>query len=128
MLHLAGCHPLALEPGQLLLPAGDGDLAGAVILPHPERDFHALVHIRRAHPLGDGIAHAIARDKVQHGRVRGLTVEHIGGGCGSGPVALAGNKVHQIVHMHHVAAGKHAGNAGLHILVDHGSLGVGVHH
>lgn len=52
VLHLAGCHPLALEPGQLLLPAGDGDLAGAVILPHPERDLHALVHVRRAHPLG----------------------------------------------------------------------------
>ena len=31
------------------------------------------------------------------------------------------------MHMHHIAAGEHAGDAGLHILVDHCALGVGVH-
>ena len=31
------------------------------------------------------------------------------------------------MHVHHIAAGEHTGDAGLHILVDHSALGVGVH-
>ncbi len=31
------------------------------------------------------------------------------------------------MHLDNVAAGKHAGDAGLHVLVDHSTLGTGVH-
>ena len=47
-------------------------------------------------------------------------------GC-TGGFAFAGNKIHQIVHMHHVAAGKYTGDLGFHIFIYHGPLGVGVH-
>ena len=71
------------------------------------------------------MAHALAALHVQRAGVDALAL-NVGGSVACQCLGLHGNKVHQIMHMQHIAGREHAGHVGLQVLVHHSAVGVGV--
>ena len=127
MLHLAGGKAVTLEACDHRITALDKDGALAADATDAEGHVGALFHAFQTDALRQGVAEVCAGLHGQHTpRGHRAVLDIAGSGC-AGQLALAGNKVHQIMHLHHVAAGKHAGDAGLHVFVHDGALGAGVH-
>ena len=72
-------------------------------------------------PRGD----AYARKEVTAPTRIVTSTVRVSGGLGTGSAGFLGNIVHQIMHMQHIACGKHAGDAGLQAFVDQRPTGDG---
>ena len=118
LFHLAGGKAVALEACDHRVTALDKDGALAADAADAEGHVGALFHAFQTDALRQGVAKVCAGLHGQHTSLGYGAVLDVVGSRRTGQLALAGNKVHQIVHMQHVAAGKHAGNAGLHVLLD----------
>ena len=123
-LHLAGGQhgPLAAENAGIAQIYGD--LFVLEHTAHAEADGHGIAGAGRAHRGGHGVAHAVLA-MYRDGRGVLLAILQISGGLGTGSAGFLGNIVHQIMHMQHIACGKHAGDAGLQAFVDQRPAGDG---
>ena len=117
---------LPFEGGEGLALRGHLDDHIVEDTPHPEEHLDKFVHVAGADFLGHGVAHIGAVLQLDQLAFSAALGEDILGRVAAGPLALSGDKVHQVVDMDHVAAGKDAGDGGLHVLIDHRPVGAGV--
>lgn len=127
MFHLARGHVLAPVLGYpRARTVLHYDARGAQHAVHTEE--HLCLLCARAYMLRHGIADARAIFHLQHGAARCRPGSlHIGRGRGARALAFCGHIIYKVVHMHHIAAGKNARHARLHIFVHHGAAGAPIH-
>ena len=105
---------------------GHGDDTIPVDIIHPEKYLAQLIHTLYPDVLGHGIVDGIAVFQLD-APAADLFAQGVAGRGGSGLFTFGRNEIHQVMHMHHIAAGKDTRRHGLHVFIYDSTVGAAIH-